>query len=205
MSGKTTTTSGSSTSMRSAKKRTKKTHATPAKPCASLTAYGQAEVVSSSSSSPLADIYKTEEFRNEWANDVRFHVARNVLYLRRYRRMSQSSVALAMETSQSAIARIESAQENITLDTLQRLTVALNGRFSISIPPQEHSPQPTRPWWELIESANKPWTVVGVVARRNYQTEQVVVGLERRHEEPLISGSLVATPFLPEGKTTTRW
>jgi transcriptional regulator with XRE-family HTH domain len=97
----------------------------------------------------LADLYKTDEFRNEWANDVKFHVARNVLYLRRYRKMSQGSVAAAMGTSQSAIARIESAQENITLDTLQRLIAALGGQFHVAISPAECSLQQKHPWWEV--------------------------------------------------------
>lgn len=101
--------------------------------------------------SQLAEVYKTKEFVNEWANDPRFHVARNLLYLRRYQKMSQKDVARVIGISRSAVARIESAQEDITLDTLQRLVVALKGRFLVSIAPEEFAP-PCRPWWEASHS-----------------------------------------------------
>jgi len=150
----------------------------PAKPEALPTTYGQAEVLSRSSSSPLVDIYKTKEFRNEWANNVQFHVARNLLHLRRYRKMSQAKVGAAMGTSQSAIARIESAQENITLDTLQRLVVALDGRFHISILPQEYPVTPEVPWWEVSDSTNA-WVVVRCESNQATQFDQLLIGLER--------------------------
>jgi transcriptional regulator with XRE-family HTH domain len=152
----------------------------------------QAEVLSRSSSSPLTEIYQTEEFKNEWANDVRFHVARHLLHLRRYRNMSQIAVGKAMGTSQSAIARIESAQENITLDTLERLTVALKGRFQVSIFPQEYKTPERRPWWDLIGARrNKPWTVVQMAGKRGAQLDEVLIHLERAHELK-IANTLVA-------------
>jgi DNA-binding XRE family transcriptional regulator len=151
--------------------------------------YGQAEVLSRTSNSPLADVYKTTEFKNEWANDVRFHVARNLLHLRRHREWSQDAVAKATKTSQSAIARIESGQENMTLDTLQRLVVALNGRFQISIQPQEYFCCLQRPWWEIGDSGSG-WTVVGVMARRGTQTDQVIIGAERPHTQSFSAGTL---------------
>jgi hypothetical protein len=92
--------------------------------------------------------------------------------------MSQTSVAHAMGTSQPAIARIETAQENITLETLRRLVVALKGRFHVSMPPAECASGPIRPWWEIDRS---PWTVVAVASRRAPETDQVIVGLERAH------------------------
>lgn len=118
------------------------------KPVVSTTVSVPAEVLSRPLNSLLAEVYKTEEFKNEWANDVRFHVARNLLHLRRFRKMSQTAVANTVGTSQSAVARIESAQENITLDTLQRFIVAMKGRLDISIPPQEYSAPPKRLWWD---------------------------------------------------------
>lgn len=146
-------------------------------------------MLSRPSSSQLADVYKTDEFLNEWSNDVQFHVARNILHLRRYRGMSQDSVARAMCTSQSAIARIETGQENITLDTLRRLVVALKGRFYVSIPPQECAREQMRSWWEVNESAVNPWNVVSYIARRDHQTDQVIVGLERRHGADLFGST----------------
>jgi transcriptional regulator with XRE-family HTH domain len=184
------TTTGLSTSMRSVRNPTEKTSATLSRPGASLTKYGQAEVLSRPSSSQLADAYKTEEFLNEWANDVQFHVARNVLNLRRYRRMSQASVARAVGTSQSAIARIESGQENITMDTLRRLVVALKGRLHVSIPPQECARNHGRPWWEANEPAVNTWNLVGWAARQGHQTDQLILGLERPCERDLSGSTL---------------
>ena len=147
-------------------------------------------MLSRPSSSRLADAYKTEEFLNEWANDVQSHVARNLLHLRKYRRISQASVARAIGTSQPAIARIESGQENITMDTLRRLIVALKGRFYVSMPPQECAPHQVPPWWEMNESLRKPWYMVGYAARRGDQTDQLIVGLERPHELDLSGSTL---------------
>ena len=182
------TTTGLSTSMRSVKNLTVKTQATPSRPGASPTKYGQAEVLSRPSSSQLADAYKTEEFVNEWTNDVQFHVARNVLNLRRYRRMSQASVAIG--TSQSAIARIESGQENITMDTLRRIVVALKGRLQVSIPPQECARHQVRPWWEANGPAVNTWNLVGWAAREGHQKDQLILGLERPCERGLSGSTL---------------
>jgi transcriptional regulator with XRE-family HTH domain len=197
MSGKKVKTSASSMSTPSAKRLIRKTQATPVRRGASQTAFGQAEVLSRPSSSPLADIYKTEEFQNEWGNNVRFHVARNLLHLRRYRRMSQSSVAATAGTSQSAIARIESAQENITVDTMERLIVALRGRFHISICPLEWPPLQPMPWWESADSPT--WTLVNWTGRITGLTEQIILGLERRHD--FTGATLAPTLTLPEGRT----
>ena len=190
MSTKMAKTNESSMSTRSARNPTKKTRAMPSKPGASLTEYGQAEVLSRPSSSRLADAYKTEEFLNEWANDVQSHVARNLLHLRKYRRISQASVALAIGTSQPAIARIESGLENITMDTLRRLIVALKGRFCVSMPPQEWAPHQVPPWWEMNESVGKTWYMVSYAARRGDQTDQLIVGLERPHDLDLSGSTL---------------
>src|ERR1022692_828540 len=99
---------GSFISLQSAKKPTKKTQKTRSKPGASMKESSPAEAVSRRSSSPLAEVYKSESFKKSWANDVRFHVAHNLVYLRRYRQVSQSQLGIAIGTSQSAIARIES-------------------------------------------------------------------------------------------------
>src|SRR5688572_2342298 len=167
MSTKIIKTSESSTSTRSASKKTEKTRRMASSPSKSLTQYGPTEVLPRPSNSRLAEVYQTEEFKKAWANDVRFHVARNLLYLRRYSGKSQDAVAQAMGTSQSAVARIESGQENITLDTLQRHIVALDGRFYISIHPQAYRLRPPSPWWETIASpTNTRWHITPVAARR---------------------------------------
>ena len=105
----------------------------------------------------LTKLYQSPEFQLELDNDVAFHIARNVLRLRRLRGMSQDKVAKEIATSQSALARIESAQENITLSTLQHLVIALKGRFQVSIAPAEMSFQRSKAWWEVYDAkAEKP-------------------------------------------------
>ena len=169
-------------STQSASKPTKKTLPMPRERDVLPTEYGQEEVVSRSSSSPLVETYKTKQFRNEWANDVRFHVSRNLLHLRRFREMSQSSVARAVGTSQSAIARIESGQENITLDTLERLVDVLDGQFYISIQPKECAPMRPNVWWETHVLSR--WNLVGYAARTVGEQDQLVVALQRGNTTP---------------------
>src|ERR1035438_3364397 len=188
---------GSSISLQSAKKTTKKTRKTRLKPGASM----KEEVVSRRLSSPLAEVYKSESFKKIWANDVRFHVAHNLVYLRRYRQVSQSQLGAAIGTSQSAIARIESGQENITLDTLERIVNGLDGRFFVSIHPAEYAPPQVRPWWEAILSA--PWQVVGIVARSTAQTDQVIVGLERDRGISSSTLALGSTGLLAQSSTSS--
>jgi transcriptional regulator with XRE-family HTH domain len=104
--------------------------------------------------------------------------------------MSQAAVAKAVGTSQSAIARMETARENITLSTLQRLVVALNGLFYVSIRPKENAPAPKRPWWEDLAMPVEPnWKVSGYIARRDTKTDQMIIGLERPHELEIASTS----------------
>jgi transcriptional regulator with XRE-family HTH domain len=151
-----------------------------------MTTSQDALVLSRPSPSPLTKVYQSPEFRIEWDNDVAFHVARNVVRLRRLRKMSQTRVANEMRTSQSAVARIESAQENITLSTLQRLIVALKGRLQISISPEEMQLPQLSQWWEMADTKNASsttqWDVKAVLYKQTAETEQLVVGLERLSE-----------------------
>jgi transcriptional regulator with XRE-family HTH domain len=191
--------STSSTSMPSAKSKTKKTRARASTPDVLPTKYGPVEVVSRPSNSRLAELYKSKEFAKEWANDIPFHVARNVFHLRRYRKISQAELAEAMKTSQPAIARIENGHENITLDTLQRLVTALNGRFFVCIAPEELPVHYARPWWEL-PSLGTPWTLCWWGSHQGTDSDRLVLGLERKRRK-LSSGS---TPVvLPQTVSTT--
>jgi transcriptional regulator with XRE-family HTH domain len=193
MSGKMKTKSVSSISTQSAKKRTPKTPVTQRKPEKSMTASAPVEVLSRPSSSPLSEIYRSEEFKNAWANDVRFHVAGNLLHLRRYRQMSQGAVGKAMGTSQSAVARIESAQENITLDTLQRMTNALDGRFHVSICPRELRYRREYPWWESLGGPHSldTWNLKDVASHRDHRTENVVLWFSRGLQSGTSEGLLL--------------
>jgi transcriptional regulator with XRE-family HTH domain len=137
------------------------------------------EVLSRSSSSPLGDLYGTSAFRKEWENDIRFHTARNLVYLRRYRGTSQKALAELVGTSQPAIARIESGQENITLDTLKRIAHALDGRIFVSIHPADHEFHAPRSWWEELDLPVNSWKVVGWLSENDGHTERALIGIER--------------------------
>jgi len=145
----------------------------------------------------LAEIYETEQFKNEWANNVRFHVARNILQLRRYRKESQSSVAGKMGTSQSAIARMETGQENITLDTLERLTDSLRGRFYVSIYPQECPFRPIMPWWEWLAFPGGKYFMA-----HDQEAGQVFMAWQFSMNNSFASTSGVTYPLLVSGSTT---
>src|SRR5262249_59207698 len=99
--------------------------------------------------SRIATVYDTTIML--WGNnDFAFHVAKHTTRLRNYRGQSKASVASAMGTSQSAVARIEGGDENITLRTLKRLAEALDGRIRFAIEPQELSFPRWPEWWTVI-------------------------------------------------------
>ena len=182
-------------SMRSASKQTRKTRPTLPPQGALQTELDQEEVVLRPSSSPLVDVYNTDEFKDEWANDVRFHIARNLLHLRRFREMSQSAVAKAVGTSQSAIARIESGQENTTVDTVERIVKVLGGRFFVTIPPRELSLSSSpRLWWEST-SRSSNWTVVRAMGRATQTTHQLIIGLECPINTMLLGNASTSSHF----------
>ena len=123
----------------------------------------------------LADIFgPSESAELDWENSVRYQVSRQLLFLRRAQGLRQSDVAKTAKTSQSAIARIESGEENITLDTLERLIRAQDGHFRVSICPASHRPGPWREWWEPA----KKWGVAFVAMHKD--GDHAVVGLQRQ-------------------------
>jgi transcriptional regulator with XRE-family HTH domain len=132
------------------------------------------------SGSLRADDAYDDEFQDAWDNEAKFQVSRHLLHLRRYRRESQKSLAKKVGTSQSAIARIEGGDENITLDTLQRLICALRGRLQVSIPPAEISVSKRSLWWETL--GGSPWEVKALGLRRNSGVDQALIFVERRNE-----------------------
>jgi transcriptional regulator with XRE-family HTH domain len=109
-------------------------------------------------------------------------------------------VAKIMNTSQSAIARIESGQENITLDTIQRLVGALGGRFEVSIYPRELSPRQRTPWWEVDRSS---WRITHIKGRRTPEAEQIIVGMERLNDLSSAGTLPVSSAMLPPPTATT--
>lgn len=98
----------------------------------------------------LSDLARQTELRLGLDNDVFLRVAENLIYLRRYRGLTQHDVARRMETSQAAVARIEGARENITLRTFEKALAALRGRLQLSIAPAEVHLPVLPDWWELM-------------------------------------------------------
>ena len=76
-------------------------------------------------------------------------VAESVAAIRKHRGLTQDALAEVMKTSQAAIARIEGAQENITLRTLEKAVKALDGCLHLSIAPLELNLPVMPDWWEI--------------------------------------------------------
>ena len=167
-----------SMSTRSAKSKTRKTPTTQSARDERLIGSGQEEVVSAPSHSRLIEIYQAEEFKRAWANDVPYQVAMNILQLRRHREMTQKQVADEAQTSQSAIARIESDGGNIKLATLQRIIESLKGRLHLSITPEEFAIPPVRPWWESMAQTSETSLPTLAVAVRKAMASKTLSATE---------------------------
>lgn len=132
-----------------------------------LTTISSPEIMAwSSSDSP--EIYSSGAFQLTWHNDIAFHVAEHAINLRKYRGRSQTEIAREMRTSQSAIARIEAGDDNITLSTLRRLAEALKGRIRFAIEPSEISFPRWEEWWNLHAAglgSSSTWSFRGAEER----------------------------------------
>jgi predicted DNA-binding protein (UPF0251 family) len=136
MSGRTLSQSNDvlSTSMQSASNRTPKTLQMLLQQDDAMTT-GE-PVLLEDSRTTISDVFG-RDVAIELDNDLRTHVAMSVVRLRRYRKRTQQSVADEMGTSQPALARIEAADENTTVDTVRKAVVALKGRIRFDIEPEE--------------------------------------------------------------------
>jgi len=86
-----------------------------------------------------------------------------------------------MGTSQPAIARIENSDGNITLGTLERLIIALKGRFQVSIPPAEIEFPRWPAWWDVLRfglGSGLAYNYKGFVARQDGPHQQIVAAWE---------------------------
>lgn len=170
MSAKTLT--DSSTSMASARSKTPKTQAMQSQHANDMT--HEPPVVSDGSRSDLDDALANPAFQLAWDNDMRFQVSRHLVRLRMLRRMSQARLAKKIGTSQSAIARIESGEENFTASTVERMIDALGGRLRVSIAPKEFPAAPPVLWWkEAVSSAAAHWTMRRVELRQTADEQHV--------------------------------
>jgi transcriptional regulator with XRE-family HTH domain len=116
-------------------------------------------------------------------NNARVRFAESIVYLRRYRKLTQKALANKITTSQAAVARMEGARENITLLTLEKVVTALRGRLQLSIPPAEMN-LPTMPeWWDLIRypgiDAKQPYHCV-FMAKQDGPPERLGAGRKGR-------------------------
>ena len=76
---------------------------------------------------------KNPEFKKRFDEYGRqFEVAYQILQLRKKKKMSQAQLAKKIGTKQSNVARMESGQQNFSMDTLEKIADALGLNLNIS-------------------------------------------------------------------------
>jgi transcriptional regulator with XRE-family HTH domain len=87
----------------------------------------------------IADELKTPEFRNQFFRTERLiDIPAQIKTLRKLRKMTQTALAEKAGTKQSAVCRLERAQEsNWELETLVKFAEALDARLAVVIEPYE--------------------------------------------------------------------
>ena len=82
----------------------------------------------------LKEELRDEEFRQLWnERAASYHVARELLRLRKQQGLSQTEVARRAGLKQPAVARLESGAVRPTLDTIQRVAHALGRELEIRL------------------------------------------------------------------------
>ena len=107
----------------------------------------------------MSELARRPDVRLALDNDALLQVAENLIYLRKHRGLTQQVLAGKMGTSQAKVARIEGGRENVTLRTLEKAVVALEGRLALSIAPAElHFPR-LPSWWSMADvvGADSPY------------------------------------------------
>lgn len=75
---------------------------------------------------------KDDEYKQEYNKlEAEFNLARVLIQAREKSGLSQSEIAKRMNTKQSVVARLESADGNPTIKTLSRYAEALGGHLEI--------------------------------------------------------------------------
>ena len=70
----------------------------------------------------LAQQMKNKVFRKAYKEESqRLRIAYRILQLRKKQKLSQKELAHKLDTTQSAVARMETGQQNFTTDTLQKI------------------------------------------------------------------------------------
>jgi DNA-binding XRE family transcriptional regulator len=81
----------------------------------------------------LAQEMKDKAFREIYKKESRkLEIAYQILLLRKKKKMSQSVLAKKIGTKQSNIARMETGQQNFSIDTLQKIAQVFNKDLKIS-------------------------------------------------------------------------
>lgn len=82
----------------------------------------------------LAEELKNPEFKRLFDEfGEQFEIAYRVNHLRREKKMSQAELAKKVGTSQSNIARLESGNQNFTMQTLSRIAKALKVELKVAL------------------------------------------------------------------------
>jgi DNA-binding XRE family transcriptional regulator len=107
----------------------------------------------------MSELARQPDVRLALDNDALFQVAENLIYLRKRRGLTQQALARKMGTSQAKVARIEGGRENVTLRTLERAVVALEGRLNLTIMPAELHFPGLPSWWSMADAvgADSPY------------------------------------------------
>ncbi|MCK4554156.1 helix-turn-helix transcriptional regulator [Candidatus Parcubacteria bacterium] len=80
----------------------------------------------------LQEKMKIKEFREAFEKEgVRLQIAYEINKLRRKEKLSQKALAKKIGTTQSAIARIETGEQNFTLDMLQKIASAFRCNLKV--------------------------------------------------------------------------
>lgn len=75
----------------------------------------------------LTDRLKDPNFRQEWEDsELEYIIARNIVKLRKESNLTQQELAKVLDTHQSAISRIEQADQNVTIGNLKSIAKALD-------------------------------------------------------------------------------
>ena len=77
---------------------------------------------------------KNRDFEKEYmAEELRVNIGAQVQAARKKRRISQKSLAKLLRMSQGEVSRIENGEQNITVDTLGRISAGLKAKTDVSI------------------------------------------------------------------------
>ncbi|MDD3098517.1 MAG: helix-turn-helix transcriptional regulator [Candidatus Pacebacteria bacterium] len=81
----------------------------------------------------LAKEMEDEVFRKAYEEESRkLKIAYQILLLRKRKKMSQAELAKKIGTKQSNIARMETGQQNFSIDMLQKIAQVFNRKLKIS-------------------------------------------------------------------------